>query len=217
MKIAIDINGVIRDVFTKASQIYEKFYIEDKLDTINSEFDTKTEEWVEKEDEKSFEYSLNLPVTNLNLINHFKFPNKEELYDFFYVDFPMQIFGHSSSLTNTTFNELNDFYLKFRDENEIALISDEMGKSKPATLFFLSKYGTLLETIKFYSNITMNKVMNEFDIILTANPNIITLFSESKKVIKFNTTYNNEIESKYQIDKLSEFEEILNKIINNEI
>ena len=54
----------------------------------------------------SFEYGLDLPVTSMDLINHFKFEITEDLYNFFYVDFPMNIFGHSPSISGNTFNIL---------------------------------------------------------------------------------------------------------------
>jgi len=138
MKIAIDLNGVIRDIFLKSEQVYTKYFLEEGSNEINSYYDSEKEEWVSKLDNDDFEYGLNLPVTSMNLIEHFKFKNNEDLYDFFYIDFPMQIFGHSPSISGNTFNILNDLYVDLRDENELTIISDEIGKSKPATLFFLS-------------------------------------------------------------------------------
>jgi len=213
MKIAIDINGVVRDVFTKASLLYEKFFLEEKEDFVSSTYDEKNEEWVEEDSVDNFEYKLDLPVKSLDLTKHFRFKSKEELYDFFYVDFPMQIFGHASSLTNNTFTILNEFYVNYRDDIDIYLISDEMGKSKPATLFFLSKYGSLIENINFYSNETMDKVIEDFDVVLTANPNIIEGYKTTKDIIKFNTTYNENYDLENSIDDLSELTEIIDKIL----
>ena len=49
MKIAFDVNGVLRNTFGKAEEVYQKFYIDD---------------YVSSEDEEtSFEYGLNLPIT----------------------------------------------------------------------------------------------------------------------------------------------------------
>jgi len=58
-----------------------------------------------------------------------------ELYNFLYVDHTMEIFGHSPSTEMNTFVEFNEFYLDNRDNHDILLVSDEIGKSKPATLF----------------------------------------------------------------------------------
>jgi len=214
MKIAIDLNGVIRDVFTKTEQVYTKFYLEDKTEDEDTKvYDEEEGEWVDVGDEDDFEYGLNLPVTSLDLINHFKFKNSDELYDFFYVDFPMNIFGHSPSVSGNTFNIVNDFYINYRDNCEISIISDEIGKSKPATLFFLSKYGCLIENIKFYSKITLEHTFSQFDVIITSNPDILSLETEDKVVVKYETTYNKEFESDYTIKCVSELDDIIKTLI----
>ena len=214
MKIAIDLNGVIRDIFTKAEQVYTKFYLDDVgSDDEVKEYDENTGEWVNKEDKDTFEYGLNLPVTSMNLIEHFKFKDPDELYNFFYVDFPMNIFGHSPSVSGNTFNILNDLYVDYRDDNEITIISDEIGKSKPSTLFFLSKYGCLVENIKFYSKITLEHTFDQFDIIITSNPDILSLEKGDKKVIKYETTYNKEFNSDFTIRCLTELDKIFKTIL----
>ena len=82
----------------------------------------------------------------------------------------MEIFGHAQSSEYSTFNELQQIYLKHRDNHDLLIVSDEIGKSKPATLFFLSKFICQLEKIKFYSNVTINSMWDEIDILLTSNP-----------------------------------------------
>jgi len=212
MKIAIDLNGVVRDIFTKTEQVYTKFYLDELEETVSSEFNHETEEWVENKDNETFEYGLNLPVTSMNLIEHFKFKEQEDLYNFFYVDFPMQIFGHSPSVSANTFNILNDLYIDLRDDNKVTVISDEIGKSKPATLFFLSKYGCLIENISFYSKVTIEDISNEFDIIITSNPDLLSIDSDNKTIIKVKTSYNSEYQSDYEISSLSDLREVLTQI-----
>jgi hypothetical protein len=129
-----------------------------------------------------------------------------------YNDFVMQIFGHAGSTETFTFNDLNDIYLKYRDNNELLIVSDEIGKSKPASLFFLSKFGCQLEKIKFYSNLTKNTMWDEIDILLTANPDLILEKPNDKIVVKYNTIYNKDVNSDYEISTLKEFDEILQKL-----
>ena len=172
-RIGIEINGVLRDTIGKFTQLYKKHMIEEKEDeskTYELDMSGNTEELVPKED---FEYKILSDVTSLNLMNHFSFNDDNELYSFMYEDFAMQIFGHAGSTETFTFNDLNEIYLKYRDNNELLIVSDEMGKSKPASLFFLSKFGCLLEKVKFYSNTTKNSMWNEIDVLLTANPDLI--------------------------------------------
>ena len=211
-KIGIEINGVLRDTIGKITQLYEKHMIEEKDDN-NKSFEVdlsgNTEELVIPEE---FEYKILSDVTSLDLIKHFSFNSEDELYSFMYEDFAMQIFGHASSTETFTFNDLNEIYLKYRDKNELLIVSDEMGKSKPASLFFLSKFGCQLEKVKFYSNITKNSMWNEIDVLLTANPDLILEKPKDKIVVKYNTTYNKNVESDYKIDKLKEFGDILKKL-----
>ena len=80
MKIAIDLNGVVRDVFSKSAQVYEKFYLDELSESSSSHYNEETKEWVkEDENEDSFNYELDLPVTSLNLIDHFKFDKSEDI------------------------------------------------------------------------------------------------------------------------------------------
>ncbi len=106
----------------------------------------------------------------------------------------------------------NDVYHNLRQNVDFLLVSDEIGKSKPATLFFLSKFGCELEKIVFYSNITINSLWDEFDILLTANPNLLLNHPTDKIVIKFNTVYNTDIDIKHNISTIKELKEIIEKL-----
>jgi len=212
MRIGFEINGVLRDTIGKFTQLYEKHMIdEDDHDGKTFELDMSgnTEELVSKEE---FEYKILSDVTSLNLMNHFKFNDEDELYHFMYEDFAMQIFGHAGSTETFTFNDLNELYIKYRDNNELLIVSDEMGKSKPASLFFLSKFGCLLEKIKFYSNTTKNLMWDEIDVLLTANPDLLLEKPKDKIVVKYNTIYNKNVSCEHEITTLKEFDEILQKL-----
>jgi hypothetical protein len=87
-----------------------------------------------------------------------------------------------------------------------------MGKSKPASLFFLSKFGCLLEKVKFYSNTTINSMWDEVDVLLTANPNILLEKPKDKIVVKYVTNYNKNIKVDYEIETLKDFDEVLQKL-----
>ena len=210
-RIGIEINGVLRDTIGKFTQVYEKHMIEESDDgnkTYEIDLSGNTEENTVEND---FEYKIISDVTSLELMSHFAFKDSDELYSFMYEDFVMQIFGHAGSTETFTFNELNDFYINFRDEYEIVIVSDEMGRSKPASLFFLSKFGCLIENIKFYSNSTLQNMWNGLDIIVSANPKLIENAPNNKTVIKYKTSYNKDVTCEYEIDELKK----LNKIIKN--
>jgi hypothetical protein len=100
-----------------------------------------------------------------------------------------------------------------RENHEILIVSDEIGKSKPASLFFISKFGCLVECVKFYSESTINSLWGSVDVLLTANPNLLLNHPEDKIVIKFDTIYNKDIKTEHSIDSLkllkNKIEEIL--------
>ena len=213
-KIGIEINGVLRDTISKFIQLYEKNMIEENetennLKSFDVDMSGNTDLVIEEE---NFKYEIKNEVTSLNLMNHFSFKNEDELYSFTYEDFAMQIFGHAGSSETFTFNDLNEIYLKYRDNNELLIVSDEMGKSKPASLFFLSKFGCQLEKVKFYSNTTINSMWDEVDVLLTSNPNLILEKPKDKIVVKYITNYNKNIKSDYEIEKLKDFDEVLQKL-----
>ena len=215
-RIGIEVNGVLRDTIEKFKQVYEKQLIDNNqseivLQTYELDMSGNTEELISP---KPFDYGIiNNEVTSLSLLEHFKFQNKEELYSFMYEEYTMELFGHAPSTEMTTFNMLNDLYYELRDENELLIVSSEIGKSKPASLFFISKFGCLLEKVLFFSDVTKNNMWNQIDILLTADPNLLLEKPVGKTVIKFNTPYNKHIESEYEISSLSEFGEIIKTII----
>ena len=212
MRIGIDINGVLRDTIGKFTQLYEKHLIESEQDefmgqTYKLDMSGNTE--LEETDIVPFEYKKLGDVDSLELDKHFAFRNKEELFSFMYEEYTMELFGHAPSTEMTTFNMLNDLYFELRDENELLIVSGEIGKSKPSSLFFLSKFGCLLEKVFFFSEITKESMWNQVDVLLTADPTLLLEKHEGKVVIKFITDYNKQIKSDYEISSLSEFSEIL--------
>ena len=214
MRIAFDVNDVLRDTFLKTEQVYRKFYMQDSETHSTSNYNQETDEWEKIEETDDFNYEVVSPITSLNLIEHFKFPTSEDLFEFFYIDFAMEIFGNSQSKTKDSFKILNDIYKEFREHDDVIVISDEIERSKPATLFFLSKNGCLVETIRFFSTVTMPNLWEDCDIIVTANPNIIDNSKNDTIIIKYNTTYNEKCVSDYNIDDISDVKNILKKIKN---
>ena len=198
MRIGIEINGVLRDTLKKIQQEYEKWYLNNPFRDENEEDD--------------FKYEVLSELTTLNISNHLKFRSEDELYDFLYKEHTMEIFGHAGSVEPSGLVELNEFYLDMRESHDIIVVSDEIGKSKPASLFFISKFGCLVETVKFYSESTVNSLWDSIDILLTANPKLLLNYPKNKMVIKFNTIYNEDIESDFNISSLKELKTKIQEI-----
>ena len=197
MRIGIELNGVLRDTLKKIQQEYEKWYIENPF---------------RDEVEDSFEYQVISDLISLDIMNHLKFKDEDELYNFLYKEHTMEIFGHAGSVEVSSMMDFNEFYLDVRDNHDILIVSDEMGKSKPASLFFISKFGCLVETVKFYSESTINSMWDSIDVLLTANPKLLLEHPENKKVIKFNTNYNSEINIEHSISSIKELKSKISEI-----
>jgi hypothetical protein len=198
MRIGIELNGVLRDTLKKIQQEYEKWYLNNPFKEDNGEED--------------FEYEVMSDLTSLDISKHLKFKNEDELYDFLYKEHTMEIFGHAGSVEPSGLLELNEFYLDMRELHDIIVVSDEIGKSKPASLFFISKFGCLVESVKFYSESTINSLWDSVDILLTANPKLLLNHPKNKIVIKFNTIYNESVESDFHISSLKELKTKIQEI-----
>ena len=195
MRIGIELNGVLRDTLLRIEQIYTRWYIDNNFD----------------ESSKN-DYEVFSPVTTLDIRKHLKFKDDDSLYDFLYKEHTMEIFGHAGSVEYSSMNDLNDFYLDFRDQHDIIIVSDEIGKSKPASLFFISKFGCLVESIKFYSEPTINSMWDSIDVLLTANPNLLLNHPKNKEVIKFETSYNKDIKIEHTISSIKELKTKIEKL-----
>ena len=195
MRLAIDIEGVLRDTFLKIEQTYQKFFI-DELELVDDDF----------------KYEIKTPYDTPNYENHFIFKNEEEYFSFLYEEFTMQIFGHAPSSEMSTFHVLSEIYKKYKDKVDFTLISKQIGKTKPATLFFISKFGCEIDKIIFYNKLTEEKIWDEFDVLLTANPDLLNQ-NHNKTLIKYETSYNSGITSELTIESLRDLDEKIEKII----
>lgn len=176
MIIGISVNGILRDTLVKIREIYEKYE----------------------------ETTIDGDLTYSNLMSKLNFETQEDLYNFLYDESPIEIFGHAMESETNVINKFNEF-VKNQIDNEIIIISDEIGKSKPATLFFLSKYGTLVSEIFFYNLNSIHKVWEKCDVILTDSNEILKIKPDNKVVIKKLNTDNNEIISDYIVNNFDEF------------
>lgn len=190
MEIYISIDGVIRNTIQKFDYHYNDAYL-------SSEF----------ENENNFEYGVVEPIHNNNLLNSYKFQSKEEFEFFLFIEYPIEIFGHAGLSYSTTFTDLNRMIYDNPEHNFTLIGCDELGKAKPATLFFLSKNGFLGNNIKFIKSEDVLTSWNECDVWITDNEKIINSCPENKSVIKFVTTYNQYFTYKKEITKLTEINE----------
>jgi len=178
MVIGITVNGVLRDTLQKVIATYNRY--------------NETELVVDE-------------LKSLNLLECLNFETEEELLEWMYVECPMEIFGNGAAMNDNVFNTLNTFYKDFRDQHEIILFSEEIEKSKSATLFFLAKYGCLIDTIKFFGlNSFYTNAWKDVDMLVTSDSQLLLQKPNNKKSIKIGNRFNKEINSDFTITELSE-------------
>lgn len=195
IRVAIEIDGVLRDTYTKLEQVYQKFLI-DELELVDEDF----------------KFEIRKPFSTKNFDEHFMFKTDEEFFTFVYEEFAMEIFGHSPSSELSTFTDLQDLQIKLQNEIEWIFISEQIGKTKPATLFFISKFGCNVDKVVFFNKKTIEKIWNEFDVLIASSPNLLDNKS-AKPTIKYERTYNIDINVKHTITYLKELESTLKQII----
>ena len=201
MEIYISIDGVIRNTIQKFDYHYNESYLADDV--------------VFEEDAAPFEYGVTEPIQNDNLLDSYKFQSKEEFENFLFIEYPIEIFGHAGLSYSTTFTDLHKIIYDNPDHNFTLIGLDEMGKARPATLFFLSKNGFLGHNIKFIKSDNINDIWSTCDMWISDNKNIINSCPENKIVYKFNTTYNQYFTNKKEISKLTEIQELWSKSLEN--
>lgn len=201
MKIYISIDGVLRNIINRFHYHYENAFID--VD--------------ETEEGDSFEYKVIEPITNNNLSDHFIFQSKEQEDHFQYIEYPMELYGHSPVSYGNVNNDLNKIVYHHKD-HEIFLVGlDELGKSRPATLFFLSRNGFMVDNIKFIKSENIDKEWETVDLWISDSEKILKAKPEGKEFILFKTKYNEHFTYEKIINKLSDIDiENSQIIINNE-
>ena len=200
MEIFISIDGVIRNTIQKFDYHYNESYLADD---------------VTFEEDNNFEYGVVEPIQNDNLLNSYKFQSKEEFENFLFIEYPIEIFGHAGLSYSTTFTDLHKLIYDNPQHNFTLIGLDELGKARPATLFFLSKNGFLGNNIKFSRTSNLDELWSTCDIWITDNKNILDVAPDDKIGLKFQTTYNQYFTYGKEITKLNEIQDIWLKSLEN--
>ena len=116
----------------------------------------------------------------------------------------MEIYGHAGLSYNQAATEFNTLLFENPDIKFTLVGLSEKGKAKPATLFFLSKNGVMCDNIVFSKPEKIKNLWKKCDLWITDDVHVVSNCPKNKKVIKFNTFYNNHFTNKQQINKLSE-------------
>jgi hypothetical protein len=191
MKIGISINEVLRDYVGQFAYTYEKYIGPTNISSND--------------------------VTSFDLIDHFKFDSVDKLNSFLFLEAPLEIFGHADQLHDGIITHLNEFLseIDYEGQHEVKIVSREVSKAIPSTMFFLSKTGCKATDIKFVK--THELEWDGVDVLITANPKALAAKPDGKISVKINASYNSDSISDYQLDNIIEFfrdEELRNKILS---
>jgi hypothetical protein len=176
--IGITLNEVIRDFIGQLKYVYTKYYGEDME---------------------------NIDVEDFDLIKYFKFDSEKRLNEFLYSEAPLEIFAHADQLHNNVIPKLNRFISDVNDyeEHEVIILSRDAHKSRPSTLFFLSKLGFTGDSIRFLDD--TSKMWRYVDVLVTANPIALENKPEGKISVKINASYNKKVEADFELDTIFDF------------
>jgi|TARA_B100001093_G_C26845201_1_gene1022423 hypothetical protein len=193
MEIFISIDGVLRNTIAKFDYHYKDYYLD-------SEEDEKTEE------ENKFDYGVIEPVKNEFLLDSYKFQSKDEFNNFLFLDYSVEIFGHANPTYKNVFHDLNTLIYKNKEHRFTVIGIDELGKSKPSTLFYLSRNGFMGNNVRFSISSEIDNLWKKCDLWITDNKSIIDSTPRFKKSVKFNNDYNQYFTNKHEIHKLTEID-----------
>ena len=199
MRIAIDLNDVIRAY----SKTFAKFYKKETNSDINLD---------------------ELELTSNNLDEIFDFNSKDDYQKFLYEDYPFEIFGSAPPMEKNLPAELNDWITKtignldITESIDLIIVSPmEFGLTIQSTYFFLSKIGCRIREV--YLPKDSLTIWDKCDCLITANPKLLNSKPDDKISIKINMLYNADCPSSYSYESLSEFISDKNnilKLINHE-
>jgi hypothetical protein len=172
--VGITLDHTFRNVYGKIVELYRKH----NIDLPKAEAEDNDEEFTAP--------VLNLPINTNDLMNHIPFESVEEMNDFIFSEFALEIFGHAKETEPGSMQMFNSWVYDLPAEFEVVLISNEIGRTKAATFFFLSKTGFEGNNIKFIDD-TID-IWEICDILITSSE-IKTLKPKNKKLIIIERPY----------------------------
>lgn len=195
MRIGVSLNEVLRDNIGQFLYTYEKYI---KPDTGYHVDDIKS----------------------LDFMQYFEFKTIDELNSFMYDEVSLELFGHNDQIEENLMTKFNMFLMDIKDEeeHEIEIVSREIHRSIPSTLFFLSKLSCRAENIRFVQDHV--DYWKGVDVLITADPKALDLKPTGKISVKINTAYNTESSADFELDSILEIindENLRNNILNTKI
>ena len=194
MKIAIDLNDVIRDYSNNFISVYLNYY--------NRDFDTE-----------DFEIWTN------DMQSLLEFKTERAYQKFMYEDYPFELFCKCGTCSKKLPVELKEWINNLKDADldepvEMMIVSPmEYGASISYTYAFIGNLGCSIREV--YLPFDSSTIWDKCDVLVTANPLLLASKPEDKISVKIRTDYNKEYKGTYEYNKLSAFlSEDIKKLIN---
>ena len=185
MKIAVDLNDVLRDYTANFGEYFKKGYDQD----INLD---------------------ELEITTNDLSQVFPFKSRYDYEHFVYEDFAWELFAKCPSCDRGLGAAFSNWITKtitnidVNEEIEVVIVSPmEYGITIPATYWFISKLGCRAREIYLPTDSTT--IWDKCDVLITANPNLLSEKPEGKKSVKIKTDYNIDCEADFEYNNMLEF------------
>jgi len=185
MKIAIDLNDVLRDYTRNFGEYFKKGYDQDvDLD------------------------SLEVDTNDLSVV--FPFKSRYDYEHFVYEDFSWELFakcpacetGLGAAFSNWITKTITN--IDTEEPIEVMIVSPmEYGITIPATYWFISKLGCRAREI--YLPIDSTTIWDKCDVLITASPNLLSIKPEGKKTVKIKTDYNKDCVADFEYNNMLEF------------
>lgn len=199
LTIGIELNHVVRDINKQIIKYYDKAY------------------------QKGWD--LDEMDTNENVYKYISFNSKKENNNFFFIDYPYEIYGCAETCERSLAVKINNWLvdLKEIEDEDVRVVFYTMNEDNIAlqsTYFFLSKIGVRVKKMMFPENV--DEVWKECDIVVTANNELLENgVPQGKKVVLINKPFNSNVKDMAyaNYDSLSEFiddNNFLNNVMKNE-
>lgn len=185
MKIAVDLNDVLRDYTSNFGAYFKKGYDQDvNLDEIE--------------------------ITTNDLSQVFPFKSKYDYEHFVYEDFAWELFAKCESCDRGLGAAFSNWITKtitnidVEEPIEVIIVSPmEYGITIPATYWFISKLGCRAREI--YLPVDSSTIWGRCDVLITANPNLLNNKPEGKKTVKIKADYNEDCQADFTFNNMLEF------------
>ena len=191
MKIAIDLNDVVRDYSRNFIKYYKK--------GINHAFN--------EDDVDFFTNEMNVLLP---------FQSDEQYRRFVYEDYAFELYSKCPPVEKDLSRDLNEWveFDLLDEEIEVMFVSPmECDLTIQSTYSFLAKIGSRIREV--YFPIDSSTVWDKCDVLITANPRFFSHKPNEKKIVKIEKEYNKEYKGDISYNSLYEIikdEDFLNKI-----